>query len=81
MVELSEYSTSYGNYIIVNHSNGFKTLYAHCNKLLKNVGDEIKSGDIIAIVGSTGRSTGAHLHFEIILNSQNLNPMWYLDLG
>ena len=79
VIELAQYSNSYGNYIIINHGSGLKTLYAHCNNLLKNVGDNVESGEVIALVGSTGRSTGPHLHFEIILNSKNLNPEWYLN--
>lgn len=79
-VVLSRYSSSYGNYIIIQHSNGFKTLYAHCEKLLKNVNEKVSAGEVIALVGSTGRSTGPHLHFEIIINNENVNPEWYLDL-
>lgn len=73
-VILAQYSNSYGNYIIIDHGNGLNTLYAHCDSLLKNVGDIVCAGEIIANVGSTGRSTGPHLHFEIILNGSNLNP-------
>lgn len=79
VVELAQFSNSYGNYIIINHTSGLKTLYAHCKTLLKEVGERVESGEEIALVGSTGRSTGPHLHFEIILNSKNLNPEWYLN--
>ncbi len=78
-VEISQYSQSYGNYLVINHSGGLKTLYAHCSENLRGVGDRVKKGDIIAKVGSTGRSTGPHLHFEIILNGNNLNPEWLIS--
>lgn len=55
----------YGNYIVIEHDNGTQTLYSHNSKNLVNVGDEIKQGQKIALVGSTGRSTGNHLHFEV----------------
>lgn len=79
-VILSQYSNSYGNYMIIEHSNGFKTLYAHCERLLKGSGDKVSAGEAIALVGSTGRSKGPHLHFEIIINDENINPKWYLDI-
>ncbi len=78
-VEISQYSKSYGNYLVINHSGGLKTLYAHCNKNLKSVGEKVSKGEIIAKVGSTGRSTGPHLHFEVILNDNNLNPEWLVS--
>jgi murein DD-endopeptidase MepM/ murein hydrolase activator NlpD len=55
----------YGNYIVIEHDNGTQTLYSHNSKNLVNVGDEVKQGQKIALVGSTGRSTGNHLHFEV----------------
>ena len=62
----AKYSSSYGNYVIILHSNGYSTLYAHASKLKVSVGDKVKQGDVIALVGTTGESTGNHLHFEII---------------
>lgn len=75
-IELAQYSTTYGNYIIINHGGNLKTLYAHCSKLCASVGDKVQKGQVIAKVGSTGRSTGPHLHFEVILNGENINPNW-----
>lgn len=60
----SQYNGSYGNYIVINHNNGYYTSYAHMSKLLVNVGDTVAQGQTIGLVGSTGRSTGPHLHFE-----------------
>jgi murein DD-endopeptidase MepM/ murein hydrolase activator NlpD len=67
-------STAYGNYILLIHDNGILTFYGHCDKLLKKQGDKVKAGDIIALVGSTGISTGYHLHFEIRINNKYVNP-------
>ena len=62
----AKYSSSYGNYVMILHSDGYITLYAHASKLLVKVGQTVKQGDVIALVGTTGDSTGNHLHFEII---------------
>ena len=79
-VVYSANSPTYGNYLIVDHGNGLKTLYAHCSKLLKTKGDTVNAGEKIALVGSTGQSTGPHLHFEIIINGINVDPKWLLDI-
>lgn len=71
---------SYGKYIQVKHSDTVKTLYAHCSKLLKAEGEEVKMGDVIALVGSTGNVTGPHLHFEVKVNGLWHDPTYYLDL-
>lgn len=68
----------YGNLIIITHENGIQTYYGHCSKLIAKVGDEVKAGDEIAKVGSTGFSTGNHLHFEIRKNGSQINPQMYL---
>lgn len=73
------YSSSYGNVITIDHGNGIQTLYAHCSKLLAIVGQEVRSGDIIAKIGNTGRSTGPHLHFELKVNGSAINPIKYID--
>ncbi|MEE1072107.1 MAG: M23 family metallopeptidase [Cellulosilyticum sp.] len=71
-------SGGYGKLIIIEHSNGYQTYYAHCSKLYANVGDSIAKGQRIAGVGSTGDSTGNHLHFEIRKNGTPVNPSKYL---
>lgn len=68
----------YGNLIIIDHGNGITTYYGHCNKLYKKVGTKVSAGDVIAEVGSTGNSTGPHLHFEIRENGKYVNPQKYL---
>lgn len=74
-VILSSWHSSYGYYLIVDHGGGIATLYAHCSKLLKKVGDKVSQGDHIAEMGSTGNSTGPHLHFEVRVNGQRQNPL------
>ncbi len=59
------YNTGYGNYVVINHTNGTQTLYAHLSKVLVSAGQSVGQGDTIGLVGSTGRSTGSHLHFEV----------------
>lgn len=68
----------YGNLIIIDHGNGVKTYYGHCSKLYVKKGETVKAGEIIAAVGSTGNSTGSHLHLEVRLNNNILNPLKYL---
>jgi murein DD-endopeptidase MepM/ murein hydrolase activator NlpD len=71
-------SEGYGNYVKLDHGDGFVTLYGHCSELLVSEGDHVQRGDLIARVGSTGMSTGPHLHFELIQNGVYLNPEFYL---
>ncbi len=73
--------SGYGNYIILDHGGGISSIYAHCKLLKVGVGDEVKAGQWIAITGSTGLSTGAHLHFEIRENGTPVNPIQKKYLG
>ena len=68
----------YGYYVMIDHGNGMVTLYAHNSKLLVSVGDTVEAGDTVSLSGSTGRSTGPHLHFEVRVNGQRVNPRSYL---
>jgi murein DD-endopeptidase MepM/ murein hydrolase activator NlpD len=68
----------YGVKVVVDHGNGVKTVYAHCQSLYVKVGDRVTSGQVIATMGNTGRSTGPHLHFEININGTAVNPSIYL---
>ncbi|MEQ2444417.1 M23 family metallopeptidase [Pseudoflavonifractor intestinihominis] len=69
---------SYGKYVIIDHGNGYQTYYAHCSSLLVSVGDKVYQGQVIARVGSTGRSTGNHCHFQVKINGTTVNPLSYL---
>jgi len=77
-VVVSEKSGAYGNVVEIKHDNGHKTLYAHCSSLLVSVGERVAQGQIIALMGRTGRATAVHLHFELIINGENVNPELYL---
>ena len=78
-VSTSVYGTgSYGYYIILDHGDGIQTLYAHCSELLVSVGDVVTKGQVIAKVGSTGNSTGPHVHFEVRINGERVDPLPYL---
>lgn len=70
----------YGNLIKVDHGNGMQTYYAHCSRLLVSQGDTVKAGERIALMGSTGNSTGPHLHFEVIINGVRVDPSNFLEL-
>ena len=68
----------YGNRVVVDHGNGYQTLYAHLSKIAVSVGQSVKRGDVLGSMGSTGRSTGTHLHFEIRASGKGQNPLEYL---
>ncbi len=71
-------SGGYGLQIIINHGGGTKTRYAHSSKLFVKVGDAVKRGQTIGMIGTTGRSTGTHLHYEVYINNKRVNPLAYI---
>lgn len=68
----------YGWYIVVYHGNGISTLYAHCSKVIAQVGQQVRQGQVIALVGSTGASTGPHIHFEVRVDGSHVDPLNYV---
>lgn len=77
-VEFAGWISGYGNCLIVNHGNGIKTRYAHLSKMLVSEGDSVRKTDKIALMGMTGRVTGPHLHFEVIVNGETTDPLKYV---
>ncbi|MCL2649781.1 MAG: M23 family metallopeptidase [Candidatus Azobacteroides sp.] len=82
IVESAEWHSGYGNCIIINHGYDYKTLYGHCEQLLVKAGEKVTRGEVIAKMGNTGKSTGPHLHYEVIVKGVHDNPAkyYYLDL-
>jgi murein DD-endopeptidase MepM/ murein hydrolase activator NlpD len=80
-VTFADYSGDYGHVVVIENDEGLVSKYAHCDSLLVSAGQTVKTGDVIATVGNTGASTGAHLHLEIIKDGQYLNPLYYCDTG
>ena len=70
---------SYGNCVMIYHGDGITTVYGHGRKILTERGKEVKQGEIIMEVGSTGNSTGPHLHFEVRVNGQTTNPLKFVN--
>ena len=80
IVSFAGYNGSFGNLVIIDHGYGYKSVYAHCEELLITEGEKIEKGTLIAKMGSTGKSTGTHLHFEIRYNDNPINPKTILNL-
>lgn len=72
------YNGGYGNYIVINHGNGLQTAYGHSSVLYVSPGENVSRGQLISASGSTGRSTGPHLHFEVRINGRRVNPLSYI---
>lgn len=81
VVRVAGWNDSYGNYAIIDHGDGYETLYAHCEELLVQPEQTVRRGQVVALVGTTGHSTGYHLHFEVRYNGVNENPALYLRVN
>ena len=78
IVVKAEYNSAYGNMVVIDHGGGVQTLYAHGSQIIAQVGQEVKAGDVVLKVGSTGYSTGPHAHFEVRVNGNPVNPLDYV---
>ena len=78
IVVKADWEGGYGNLIEVDHGNGLTTRYGHLSKIGVQIGDAIQRGQLIGLIGSTGRSTGPHLHYEVRLNDKPINPRRFL---
>jgi murein DD-endopeptidase MepM/ murein hydrolase activator NlpD len=84
VIKVSGYSEGgYGNHVVINHGYGYETLYGHMVRIKAKVGQRVKRGEIVGYVGSTGKSTGPHCHYEVRKGNQKLDPVYffYNDLG
>jgi murein DD-endopeptidase MepM/ murein hydrolase activator NlpD len=84
VVEIADANAQgYGNHVVINHGFGYQTLYGHMSKIATTPGKKVKRGDLIGYVGSTGLSTGPHVHYEVIKNGEKVNPInfYYNDLS
>jgi murein DD-endopeptidase MepM/ murein hydrolase activator NlpD len=80
VVTKASWHTNYGKTVIVKHKDNYETLYGHLSELKVKEGQEVKGGDVIGRAGSTGRSTGTHLHYEVIKDGERVNPTNFLSL-
>lgn len=79
-VTTASYAEAWGNYVVINHGDGYSSLYAHMTNYIVSVGDTVSAGQTIGYVGSTGWSTGPHLHFTIYYNGSDVNPLNYVSM-
>ena len=75
---VQDYGEKKGNFVLMEHSDGTQTLYCHCSEILVTEGSVIRAGELIALVGNTGWSTGPHLHFEIRIDGSSVDPLDYI---
>ncbi|WP_156680524.1 M23 family metallopeptidase [Sphingomonas profundi] len=79
VVARGEWANGYGNLVEIDHGRGIATRYGHLSRIIAHAGDRVKRGDLIALMGSTGRSTGSHLHYEVRLDGHAVNPVPFLQ--
>ena len=77
VVEMADWNGGYGRYVRINHGGGLETAYGHMSAIVAQVGQVVKKGDVIGYVGNSGASTGPHVHFEVLQNGEQVNPLDY----
>jgi murein DD-endopeptidase MepM/ murein hydrolase activator NlpD len=80
-VDKAFYNGSYGNYVLINHNNGYETAFCHLNKVLVRPGQKVRRGQLIGFVGNSGRSTGPHLHYEVTLDGEPIDPYMFMKIA
>lgn len=81
-VVIAEWHSGYGNMVMIDHGNGIRTVYGHASRLLVKAGEKVKTGQVIALTGNTGFSTGPHLHLEVHINGEAVEPVkWFKQHG
>ncbi len=80
MIRIAKRSRTFGNYVVIRHNNGLETIYGHLSKILVNVNQRIKAGEVLGLGGNTGRSTGPHLHYELRYLGNSINPSDIINL-
>ena len=78
IISYAGWSGASGNLVVIEHGFGYSTGYAHNKKILVSIGQKVKRGDVVAYVGSTGRSTGPHVHYEVWIDRKPVNPKTYI---
>ena len=79
-IKSAGYAAGYGNTFEIDHGNGIVTKFAHCSRIVVRTGDQVKRGQVVAMVGNTGLSTGPHLHYEVHVNGHPVDPLRYVVL-
>jgi murein DD-endopeptidase MepM/ murein hydrolase activator NlpD len=80
-VEFAGWRGGYGNCVMLRHGYGYETLYGHMSRILVHVGQQVQAGTVVGLLGSTGRSTGPHVHYEVIFNNEKQNPIKFLNIN
>lgn len=80
LVSKAGWHHSYGKTVVIDHEDGYETLYGHLSKITVKEGQKVTVGEVVGEAGSTGRSTGTHLHYEVVKNGERIDPSTYLSL-
>jgi murein DD-endopeptidase MepM/ murein hydrolase activator NlpD len=81
VVQKAFYNGGHGNYVLIDHDNGYSTVFSHMKKFMVRPGDKVRRGQLIGLVGNTGRSTGPHLHYEVLLDGEPIDPEVFMKVA